>query len=86
MGDRSEDDVLVGDRAVVALQQDGSGLAFVGIQCPTGDPRDLLMIDDAFSVELHRHPSAQKSDVEDLPFAHRLGSIFRRRDAAVQPP
>ena len=56
-------------RRVVALDVEGTGLSFVGIECAAGDAFDLLMIDDGDAVVDDGDIAADEGDVEGLPLA-----------------
>src|SRR5581483_11852643 len=72
------------DGAVISLQDDRSGLAFVGIGCNGSEPFDHSLINNFLAVQKHRHLAADQPYVECLPFACTLARIFARHDTAIQ--
>src|ERR1035437_1982351 len=71
-------------RAVVPLQNEGTGLAFVRI---AGNPVKtiyLRLIDHRFTVEHYGHLTPDQADVVDLPLPGRFARVLARRNAAVE--
>src|ERR1035437_1206448 len=71
-------DIPVADPAVViALKVNRSRLALVAVERAASHARDLLVIDQGFAVEHHRHLAADERDVINLPLRIELGRLGR---------
>ena len=51
-----------------SLEVDRSGQLFMAIHSPTGNPRDLLVVDHRLTVLDDGYLSSDQSDVKGLPF------------------
>src|ERR1017187_4161342 len=76
-------DVAEAHRAVVALQEDRSGLADAAINLRTGRPVTRHVVVNLDAVQGHGDPVADNSGLGALPFASRLGDELVRGFEAV---
>lgn len=65
----SQDEVAVGDGAVVALQIDGAGCGFVAIQGAAGNAGNLAVTNDGAAILNDGDIAAEEGDIEGLPLA-----------------
>src|SRR5579864_246910 len=79
-----ENDVAKLDGSVVALQDDGARLAFVGIARNGGETFDYSLVDHFPVIQDDGDLASHKPDVVGLPLARRLAGIFRRCDTAIE--
>ena len=73
-----EDDVAVGDAAVVPLKINRPRQFFMAVEGPARDTRDFLLVDDRLAILDDRHEPTNKRDVEGLPET-RTPRLLRRR-------
>jgi hypothetical protein len=71
------------DAAVIALEDEGSGFAFLGVDGDGGESFNLPF-DDFFPVEHDLDVAADEADIEGLPLAGLAAGILARGDAAVE--
>src|SRR5579871_5683661 len=72
------------DVAMVALQDDGARLAFIGALRNGGQTVDVFVIDDFVVVEDDGDVAADEPDVVALPLADLLAGVHGGQDAAVE--
>src|SRR6185503_18186830 len=60
---------------MIALDEYWSRTSFIAVQGSSGDPGDLLPIDDELAVENHRDCPSDQSHVITLPLARRLTRV-----------
>src|SRR3954462_3684100 len=80
---RSDQDVAVLDRTVIALQENRARRAFIAVERATGDSGDLLVYDHLSAVGDDRHHSSDEGDVVRLPLARRPRRDHTRRQESV---
>ncbi len=68
---------------VVALDVEGAGFGFVGVEGSTGDAFDLLLVNGGDAVADDGEGAADQGDVKDLPGAGLARKISLGGDAAV---
>src|ERR1035437_8507187 len=71
-------------RAVVPLQNEGTGLAFVRIAGNRRKALYLTLIDHRFTVEHYGHLTPDQANVVDLPLPRRLTRVLGGRYATVK--
>src|SRR4051812_3116575 len=80
---RSDQDVAVLDRTVIALQENRTRRAFIAVERATGDSGDLLVYDHLSAVGDDCHHSSDQGDVVSLPLARRPRRNHTRRQESV---
>src|SRR3954470_16357910 len=80
---RCDDDVAVIHGAVIPLQEQRTGRAFVTVEGATGDARNLLVHDHRSAVGDDGHHSSNERDVICLPLSRRLRRDHARRQESV---
>src|ERR1035438_3149002 len=76
-------DVAEAHRAVVALQEDGSGLVDPAINLRSGRPVTRHVVVNLDAVQGHGDPVADNGGLSALPFASRLGDELVRGSEVV---
>src|SRR3954471_21518520 len=80
---RSDQDVAVLDRTVIALQENRTWRAFIAVERATGDSGHLLVCDHLSAVGDDGHHSSDEGDVVRLPLTGRPRRDHARRQESV---